>query len=378
MEARRALLLALLIGACGGGPSDPSRQARDPAARGPWGVGVTTHTVTDAADPERSFKAEVWYPATPAVGAPFDEVFNLETTAVRDAPADLRGAPFPVVVFSHGNGGIRNQSIYLTEHLASHGYVVVAPDHLYNTLLDYDDSRIAEVMRHRPRDASLALDTLLNHTLTLGDPLAGVADGVRVGAAGHSFGGFTVLLLAGAAMDLPSYAADCAPTPDSLFCQGADGTITDADVAGFRDPRILATLAIAPGGRVAFGPAGLAAAHGPIQVQAGTLDTTTPMATEMGPIHDGLPPAKVMAEFAGAAHFSFTDICPLYELMGGAGGPLDFLATEGCGPNTAPVREVQAASRTLAVAFFDLHLRSLPDAAGYLDPARGVAGVTLR
>jgi predicted dienelactone hydrolase len=376
--ATAALLLPFVVAACGGGTDDPSQQSRDPARRGPWGVGVTTFSVTDPADAARTFKVEVWYPATPAAGAAVDKVFNIESTSVRDAPADLRGAPFPVVAFTHGNGGIRNQSIYLTEHLASHGYVVAAPDHLFNTLLDMDESMTAEVMRHRPGDVSLALDEVLGHGATAGDALAGMTDATRIGAAGHSFGGFTVLLLAGAWMDLESYAADCAPTPDDLFCQGADGTITADDVAGFADPRILATLSLAPGARVAFGPAGLAQAHGPIQVQGGTLDTMCPMATEMDPIYQGLPAPKSFAEFADAAHFSFTDICPLYDLMGGADGPLDFLATEGCGPNTVPIADAQAASRTLGVAFFDLHLRGLPDVGGYLDPARGVAGVTLR
>ena len=372
------LLLTLLAAACGGSSDDPAKQSRDPARRGPWQVGVTTWTVTDPADASRVFKVETWYPATPAAGAAFDKVFNIETTAVRDAPADPRGAPFPVVAFTHGNGGIRNQSIYLTEHLASHGYVVVAPDHLRNTLLDYDDSAMADVMRRRPGDVSLALDTLLAHSGTAGDPLAGMADVTRVGAAGHSFGGFTVLLLAGAHMDLAAYAADCAPTPDELFCQGADGTITADDVAGFADPRILATLSLAPGGRVAFGPTGLAQAQGPIQIQGGTLDTICPLDTEENPIYEALPAPKAFAEFPGAAHFSFTDICPLYDLMGGATGALKYLATEGCGANTVPVADVQVASRTLGVAFFDLHLRGIFDTAGYLDPARGVSGVVLR
>jgi hypothetical protein len=39
---------------------------------------------------------------------------------------------------------------------------------------------------------------------------------------------------------------------------------------------------------------------------------------------------------------------------------------------------VQASSRTLGVAFFDLHLRGIPDTNGYLDPAVSVPLVTLR
>ena len=43
--------------------------------------------------------------------------------------------PYPLIVFSHGNGGLGVQSFFLTEYLASHGYVVVCPDHTGNSLL---------------------------------------------------------------------------------------------------------------------------------------------------------------------------------------------------------------------------------------------------
>ena len=46
----------------------------------------------------------------------------------RDAPLRKAG-PYPVVLFSHGLGGYRLQSLDLTVHWASRGYVVVAADH---------------------------------------------------------------------------------------------------------------------------------------------------------------------------------------------------------------------------------------------------------
>jgi len=80
----------------------------------------------------------------------------------------------------------------------------------------------------------------------------------------------------------------------------------------------------------------------------------------------------------GAGHFSFTDICALYELLGGETGSLGELVTQGCGPNTIPVARAQLASRTLATAFLDRALRAVADDHGYLDPARGTADVTWR
>jgi len=35
----------------------------------------------------------------------------------------------PLVLFSHGLGGCALQTIFFTEELARHGYVVAAPDH---------------------------------------------------------------------------------------------------------------------------------------------------------------------------------------------------------------------------------------------------------
>ncbi len=51
------------------------------------------------------------------------------TSGVRDAPLRRTGEPYPVVVFSHGFGGYRLQSLDLTTHWASRGYVVVSVDH---------------------------------------------------------------------------------------------------------------------------------------------------------------------------------------------------------------------------------------------------------
>lgn len=370
--------LAGIASACETADPDPSLALRDPARPGPWEVGVTTLTLPDGAGPGSSLTVEVWYPAQLPEGAATDVQFGIDTLAVRNAEADLRGAPFPVIAFSHGNAGIRFQSVYLTRHLASHGYVVLAPDHVRNTLFDDDPDRRAEVLMRRPRDLKNSVDELFARSAAPGALLEGLAgvDETRLGVSGHSFGGFTTLVTAGAAIDLAALAVTCAADPGALVCSGSEA-LTPEGITDLADPRVRAALVLAPGGRAAFGAAGLAAVTVPIQVQGGTLDGLTTPDAEVTPIFDGLPAPRLLAMLEGAGHFSFTDICPLYELLAGPNNPLEFLATEGCGTNTIPIERAHAASRTLATAFFDRELKGLADEHGYTDPARGVADVLL-
>ncbi len=138
------MLLAFLL-ACHGKEveviAEPLVLPDDPAAAG-VPVGITTVSVEDQV-------LEIWYPATDAsADAPEAEVdFDaflpeslatlipeldlpaLGAGAARDADLRPGEAPYPVVLFSHGFGGMRVQSMDYASHLASRGYVVVAPDH---------------------------------------------------------------------------------------------------------------------------------------------------------------------------------------------------------------------------------------------------------
>ena len=183
--------------------------AYDPSARGPYPVGVRSFT---AARPDREIEVEVWYPASAEhTGADLDpdvqDRYSMMVgapaagqAAVRDAALGVPdGDLAPAVVFSHGFGGHRRQSTHLTTHLASHGYVVAAPDHQGNTTGDvmgwalgvdpptdmaaYTD----ETATNRVADARRTLDGLLDGEFAVpGDPHA-------CGVAGHSFGGWTAL-----------------------------------------------------------------------------------------------------------------------------------------------------------------------------------------
>jgi dienelactone hydrolase len=114
--------------------------------------------------------------------------------------------PCPVIVFSHGLGGTRNNYEYLGQHWASHGYVVAHVQHHGSDDTAWRGAaRPGESMRaamnvenamNRPLDVSFVLDQLTDFNGQDGT-LRRRMDLKRVGVAGHSFGAFTTLTIAG-------------------------------------------------------------------------------------------------------------------------------------------------------------------------------------
>jgi dienelactone hydrolase len=127
---------------------------------------------------------------------------RFQSLASRSAP--LRPGTWPLLVFSHGNGGFRHQNAFQMEHLASHGYVVASPDHTGNSRLSplpskavgYDRSGRSQSASDRPRDVTFLIDRLTSPDLPEIGWLRGAVDRGIIGVLGHSFGGFTAVRLA--------------------------------------------------------------------------------------------------------------------------------------------------------------------------------------
>lgn len=169
----------------------------DTRENGPYGVGFRdVRLVKDSvANPgeERVLNAVIWYPTTPGAGP-----IVVGSRAVRDAPLDLSGGPYPVVMFSHGSCGFERQSLFLTPWLASHGFVVVATPHPGNTLFEFPECRTGPAQvasaQERPRDVIFALDYILAAGEDAASPFYGSVDASRIAMTGHSFGGLTTYL----------------------------------------------------------------------------------------------------------------------------------------------------------------------------------------
>ena len=346
-----------------------------PDSPGPYAVGVTTIEATNGA---RTLPVEVWYPAR-AGGDVAEYVLKVGVLdlakiasplgAVRDAKPDLRAGPRPVVVFSHGNGGTRIQSVYLTEWLATHGFVVAAPDHVGNTFAEMinKDKAIppAEAASVRPVDVSRSLDALLAASDAADGVLSGVADPERVAVAGHSFGAFTALRVAGATIDSGAVLADCTSN-GGLICDGWENVSMPASA---RDPRFGVALAQAPGGAQAMyagGRNGFSDVAVPTMIQGGTSDLLTPYAEEHVKPYESLPAPAWLLGVDKGGHFTFSDMCRLIELVG--------LSVEefkdGCGPDNVPWQEAHAVIQRISTAFLQVELAGAEDFASMLDPAQ--------
>lgn len=222
-----------------------------PAPTGPHPVGVVTaHLVDEGRDEPwkpsagaRELMVSVRYPArgtaghrrepqfTAAEAAAFDQLNNFgelvprgrvdwaatRTFARRDAPADRRGGPRPVLIASPGVLDPRGLGSVLADELASRGYLVVSVDHTHEvSAVEFPGGRVAtsmlpaelqratengtvrQLLRKtlgvRVADVRFVLDQVAALAAGRGQlprELAGLVDVAAVGAYGQSAGGFT-------------------------------------------------------------------------------------------------------------------------------------------------------------------------------------------
>ena len=270
------------------------------AARGEFGVGVQTVDLVHedqidilnygkGADSlyDRPLKIEVWYPAEITSDSEeliqYDEVMGNANTpdrpiipftflgrAIRNAKPVLSDEPYPLIIVSHGYTGSRYLMTYLTENMASKGYVVVSVDHTESTFRDAGGFN--STLLNRSLDVLFVLDEITRLSKLENSFLNRLVNTDLTGLIGYSMGGYGVLNVVGAGYS---------PRATQFFSSMSNGSkalekrsVRNAEFEASIDPRIKAVVAFAPWGmtRGVWNAEGLAGIKIPSLFVAGSMD----------------------------------------------------------------------------------------------------------
>lgn len=279
-------------------------------------------------------RVTVWYPAAEGaverpeeLGPPGMPLFH-EGAAAKDAPLVAGARKLPLVVLSHGTGGSAEQMAWLGQALARAGFVAAAVDHPGNNGNEPYTPQGFTLWWERATDVSQAIDGLLAD-----EALGPRIDHERIGVAGFSLGGYTVMELAGARTDISVLYDDCRAKPDQAWCQvpemrqmkGAESLQTTESILAvvrktsalslarsgesYADERIHAVFAIAPAIEEVLTPESLKKIRLPVDVVVGNADTIAPAARNGEYLRAHVRGLKLTVLPGGVGHYTFLDTC---------------------------------------------------------------------
>jgi predicted dienelactone hydrolase len=270
----------------------------------------------------------------------------------------MTGGLAPVIVISHGLGSDRQTFAYLAAHLASYGFAVAVPEHpgsnaqqLQALINGFANEVTAPAeLTDRPLDIKFLLDELkrsFGRRLNL----------QQVGVIGQSFGGYTALALAGAAINFEQLQKDCDPSNDSLnlsLLLQCRALALPPSQYQLQDERIKAAIAINPVGSTIFGESQISKIQVPLMLVAGSDDTVAPALPEqIQPFTWLTTPNKYLVLLKGGTHFSTLD-----ESTGAIPVP-----PQAIGPNPAVAQDYMKA---LSLAFFQTYIAGQSEYQVYL------------
>lgn len=357
------------------------------SVRGTYSVGYRTLEGGE----DSSLALKLWYPASAEagveqaltypyqvkIGAPLGNVTIATTNgeAITDAAFDRAKAPYPLVILSPGFAMGATSYSWLAEHLASYGFVVVAPEH--EETLDPQNELWRSAVQ-RPNDV-LTVFEAVDGLVVAGGLLDGVVDVEETAVIGHSYGGYTALAAAGAQIDTNSFTTHCQTAiqqedPASWLCEMLLPNLANMSaLAGFEttpagvwpskvDPRVKAIVPMA-GDAYFFGKAGLAAIDVPVLAIGGTHDDDTPFDWGAQPTFDYVSSSKkALLAINGAEHMIFSNPCAPVRWYAKP------LAGEFCSDSTLNRYQTHELVRHFVTAFLLMELQGETAVSPALDP----------
>jgi predicted dienelactone hydrolase len=276
----------------------------------------------------------------------------------------------PVIVLSHGLASRPEDFKVIGEHLASHGYLVAAPQHIgsdFQQAKDLIEGFSREVFDlnefiNRPLDISYVIDYLEQQNQTV---YQGRLNLTNVGVGGHSFGGYGALAVAGAEIDFDYLEKECdltVPRLNTSLLLQCRALALPRKAYNFRDQRVTSVITLNPVNSSVFGPNGLGKIEIPVLTLAGTYDPATPAIYEQFRSFPWFGSQnKYLGLIEGQAHVSFANLDPgVQETI----KSLDFL--------TLPSPQIlEKYGKSLTLLFFQTYVAKDQSAQPYLNSFAG-------
>jgi predicted dienelactone hydrolase len=273
---------------------------------------------------DRTLDGIIWYPTADSaeqkeqyIGPPDAPLFYAGRAA-KDATLAPAFSKFPLITLSHGTGGSAMQMAWLGTYLAARGYIVAAVNHPgNNAVTGYTTEGFVEGWERAKDITTVISDVLADQRF------GSKIDPDRIGAGGFSYGGYTMIELAGARTDLSRLLAwcdeqksACSPPEMPDLMEKFKALREKPDVqrtlqhAGdsYRDPRIRAVFAIAPAVARAFTTENLQEITTPVEIVAGAADVIAPPAENARFFASNIKTAKLTILPGGVGHYTFLDV----------------------------------------------------------------------
>ena len=246
--------------------------------------------------------AQLWTPcAAPASEIVVDsEIWPVAIRGVKGCAITQKR--LPLVVISHGLFGDRFSHHDTAEFLADAGFAVVSLNHTQDSVLSYNDKSASDISPFlvRPIDIRRVIDWITIHRQADVD-----IDRNRIGFFGFSRGGYTGLILAGAAPDFHHPTFPC--LEKIPLCREMSDNDVPAHAPGY-EPRIKAFVLADPLSFFADKRT-LEAVKAPIQLWSSALGGMGVTPANVEAIAQGLPVGPDFHRVPNSTHMSFIFPC---------------------------------------------------------------------